>query len=313
LTGCNSPAVILIDNKNNSNPYINAAIEEYLVRRGDASSEDQVMLYINSPCVVVGKNQCIYREVNYQYLRNEGMVIRRLSGGGTVYHDDGNLCFAFFSRFHDRKVNNYRHFNQPIVDALQMAGIDAQFNDRNDITWNGKKISGNAQFTDRKNILSHGTLLVHSDLTKLRVALKENEFTVESKAVASVRSEVMNISDGSDKFMRASDMLAFLCQEMPISGTRFFTDEEWQKINEIARDKFMSHAWIWGRNPATKIIKGKLTIEIDNGLITSITENGIPILTELRGCYYTYPNLGKAIADLATDTKERKNLLKKLF
>ncbi len=259
--------MILIDHRDNSDPYISAAIEDYLVRHMQPDDAGYVMLYINAPCVVVGKNQCIYREVNRDYLLAGGAVIRRISGGGTVYHDEGNLCFAFVTRHQDSHVNNYIHFNQPIVDILQRASINAVFNTRNDILWNGKKISGNAQFTDRKNIISHGTILVNSDLSKLRLALKENPFTVETKAVSSVRSSVMNISESSDRFKTAQHLKEHLRKELPITGTRSFTDDEWKTITESADTKFRSFDWIWGRNPYTKITSGSTTIEIENGIV----------------------------------------------
>lgn len=246
-----------------------------MVRQMRPTSEDMVLLYINSPCVVVGKNQCIYREVNFNYLRDQNPIVRRISGGGTVYHDEGNLCFAFLSRFDESKVNNYKYFNQLILDILQRAGIDARFNDRNDILWDGKKISGNAQFTDRKNILSHGTILVNADLPSLRQALKENPFTIETKAVSSVRSSVMNISEGSDRFKTAQELRAHLLRELPITSTVSFTDKEWEEIIHTANIKFKSFAWIWARNPNTRIAKDSLTMEIENGIVVKCSETGL--------------------------------------
>ena len=282
--------MILIDHRGNSDPYINAAIEEYMVREMDTDGKDYLLIYINAPCVVVGKNQSIYKEVNIKYLRSGKPLIRRISGGGTVYHDEGNLCFAFLTAFDEKKVNNYRHFNQPIVDALQKAGIDAQFNKRNDILWEEKKISGNAQFTDRKNILSHGTLLVNADLDKLRSALKPNAYEVESKAVSSTRSSVLNISERSDRFRTADDLKKYLLEELHITGTYSFTDEQWEEINETAVKKFQSAEWLWGRNPFTKIIKPDVTVEVDNGMIVHIeSDNGD--MQNLIGLAYNYDAL----------------------
>jgi lipoate-protein ligase A len=277
--------VILIDHRNNSDSYINAAIEEHMVRHMKPGREAFLMLYINNPCVVVGKNQCIYREVNFDYLREGKTVIRRISGGGTVYHDQGNLCFAFVTKHHDKHVNNYKYFNQPILNILHKAGIDAKFNSRNDIIWKDKKISGNAQFTDRKNIISHGTMLVNTDLAKLRQALKQNPFTIETKAVASVRSPVMNISEGSDRFKTAQELKEHLLKKLPISNTISFTDEEWETITESAVTKFKSFDWIWGRNPLTKITSDNMMIEIENGIVIKSTD------PTLMGQQYTAPSL----------------------
>ncbi|MBL0308364.1 MAG: hypothetical protein IPP77_01275 [Bacteroidetes bacterium] len=149
--------MILVDNRNNTDPYLNLALEEYLIRHIDCQQDDYVLFYINEPCIVLGKNQSIYKEVNFEYLRNGRLKLaRRITGGGTVYHDAGNLSFSFISKFADDKVNNYRYFNRPIVEGLRKVGLKAEMDARNNILLNVKKISGSAQFTDRKNIISHG-------------------------------------------------------------------------------------------------------------------------------------------------------------
>ena len=291
--------MILIDDRGTQDPYLHIAIEDYIVRNIDTTDTDYVLLYINDPCVVVGKNQSIYKEVNFNYLRNaENAVVRRISGGGTVYHDTGNLCFSFLSKFEDTKVNNYRYFNQPIVEALQAVGIDATFSPRNDILWKDKKISGNAQFTDRKNILSHGTLLVNTDTEKLRGALAPNAFEVQSKAVSSVRSAVMNISQGSERFQTAAQLREYLFSALPITATYTFTQQQWQEIIASAQTKYSSTAWIYGRNPATHIVKPELILEIENGLITSIEvlDANYEWLQTIVGVGYNYTAVLAAMA-----------------
>ena len=275
--------MILIDQRDNTDPYVNAAIEEYLARHFPAAADDLLLLYINSPCVVVGKNQSIYKEVNHAYLRGGGTVVRRISGGGTVYHDAGNLCFAILSDFDESKVNNYRYFNQPIVDVLRQAGISAEFNKRNDIIWNDKKISGNAQFTDRKRILSHGTILVNADLDRLRAALSPNPYSIESKAVASVRSSVMNLTQGSGRFATAESLRSYLEQELPITDRVSLSDDQWSQIQDLAETKFRAFDWLWGRNPLTLIKTDDMTVEIENGIVSSSSDPtliGLPYLIE---------------------------------
>jgi lipoate-protein ligase A len=306
--------MILIDNRNNHDPYINASTEEYIVRHFSPSSEDYLMLYINTPCVVVGKNQCIYKEVNIAYLREERPVVRRISGGGTVYHDEGNLCFAILSAHDDKKVNNYAYFNQPILDALHSAGIDAAFNKRNDIVWKEKKISGNAQFTNRKNIISHGTILVNADLGQLRYALKDNPFSIHTKAVSSVKSSVMNISDASDRFKAATELQQYLSEQLPITATHTFSDNEWQQITQMAQDKFTSQEWIWGRNPHSVITRDdELRIEVDSGKIEAITSKGDHILPELNGVYYGYKDIKAAVEKVTADIQEREKIMTFIF
>ncbi|MFN8277821.1 MAG: lipoate--protein ligase [Chitinophagales bacterium] len=275
-------ALYLVDDKNIRQPLVHAAMEEYLMLHADTEAADWLLLYENDPSVVVGKNQSLYREVNFEYLRAGGLVVRRISGGGTVVHGPGNLCFAFITRFEEFKVNNYPWFNQRLLDALHARGIPAAFNSRNDIVLNGCKISGNAQFTNRKNLLSHGTLLIDADLEKLRFALQANTFPVESKAVASVRSKVMNVSEISS-WKDVSEWRQFLAASWNAVTTPL-PDSAWEIIHQIAQQKMATTEWIYGRSPKTIISKniGQLTIE--QGIITDVDQE--PWRTKLVGLPY---------------------------
>lgn len=263
--------MILVNNQNTDNPFVNLAIEDYLVRNADTVGYDYLFLYINRPCIVTGKNQSIYKEVNFEYLRNGKVdLCRRISGGGTVYQDKGNLNFAFIQKFEEYKVNNYGHFNKPVVDALNKAGIKASMDARNNILCEGKKISGNAQFTNRKNIISHGTLLFNADVGTLRVALRENEFEIESKAVGSVRSAVMNIADAGGSILSVEELKTYLQTELKANDVFNFTEQQWSEIELLAKEKFESFEWVYGRSPKTIIRKKEVTIEVEEGRIQQI-------------------------------------------
>lgn len=289
--------MVLVDNRNNTDPFINLAIEDYLVRIGNGAHTDFLFLYINEPSVVVGKNQCLYKEVNFDFLRNDKIKIcRRISGGGTVFHDLGNLNFSFVTTFSEDKVNNYKHFNQPIVEALKQIGINAYMDTRNNILCNGKKISGNAQFTNRKSIISHGTLLVNADLETLGPCLKANEFAVETKAVSSVRSPVINISQLSDKISTAPELKEYLVETLMVNDVFRFTSEQWNEMENLAEEKFKSFEWVYGRSPKTIIRKKHMDIELTEALISAIESRDYS-LQFLVGVRYSFQNIKKALRD----------------
>lgn len=287
--------MILIDNRNTADPYLNLATEEFLIRNLAIGNEDYLLLYINLPCIVLGKNQSIYKEVNFEYLRNGHLKLaRRITGGGTVYHDTGNLNFSIISKFEESKVNNYRYFNQPVIDALSRAGVNADMDDRNNIICRSKKISGCAQFTNRKNIISHGTLLLNADLDMLRASLKPNEFSVETKAVSSVNSSVMNINEVTGRFASAVELKRFLIDELKAEETHQLSADDGAAIEKLSDEKFRSFEWIYGRSPLTRIEKNGLVIEVDEGKILSIAGLAQQ-LPELKGIQYEYTEIKKAL------------------
>lgn len=252
-------------------PYFYAAAEEWLVRHYD-KKENLIFFYVNEPCVVIGKNQSLWCEVNAGYIHdNTKTIVRRVSGGGTVYHDAGNLCFGIISPFEEHKVNNYKYFNQPIVDALHKMVIKVNYSERNDLLLNGKKVSGNAQFTNRKNILSHGTLLFNADIYLLRQALKANSYKVTSKAVASVRSDVCNLSDfytgNFDDFVQ--DIETYI----PFTSSISLSDSDIEEIEKLMIEKYMSKEWVYGKSPKTIIETTIASWSISNGIFELISAN----------------------------------------
>ena len=288
--------MILIDNRNSNDPYLNLALEEFLIRNLVCGDEDYLLLYINEQSIVLGKNQSIYKEVNFEYLRNRQLKLaRRITGGGTVYHDKGNLNFSIISKFVESKINNYKYFNQRVIDALGRAGVEAGLDTRNNIICKGKKISGSAQFTNRRNIISHGTLLHNANLDVLRACLKENGFKVESKAVGSVKSSVMNLNDVTDKFNSTEELRLFLIKELGAVKEHKLGDVEWTEVEKLGKEKFETFEWIYGRSPATAIKKQDFEIEVEDGVVVSVkTDMLVPNLTGVR---YEYEAIKKALGD----------------
>jgi lipoate-protein ligase A len=185
--------MLFVENEPNNDPRINLAIEEYLIKN-IAPQEDILLFYINQPSIIIGRNQITVQEINVDYVEEHGIiVVRRLSGGGAVYHDLGNLNFSFIAPNSPDNFHNFRKFTQPVVDVLGKMGVPAELSGRNDILVDGKKISGNAQYVSGARMVSHGTLLWETNLSRVGAALKAKPAKFEGKGIQSVRSRVANI------------------------------------------------------------------------------------------------------------------------
>jgi len=175
-----------------TNPYLNLAIEEYLLKNSD---EEYFLLWQNEPTVVIGKNQNAFAEINIEYTKKHGIhIARRITGGGAVYHDLGNLNYSYISNKKGSDIN-FEKFSRPVIEALLEMGIDAELSGRNDIMIGEKKISGNAQTHFENRVLHHGTLLYDSDLDVLSSALLVDKKKIETKAIKSTKSRVTNIKN----------------------------------------------------------------------------------------------------------------------
>lgn len=234
-------------------PKINLAVEEFVVRNLDLD-DDILFLYRNNPSVIIGKNQNPFEEVNIESLFSQKIeLFRRISGGGAVYHDLGNINFSYISKNIKDNFNNYKNFLSPIIDLLNKMGVPAEINSRNDIIVNNLKISGNAQFTTRGKMFSHGTLLFDSDLQKIESLLNIKTHTVYSKSTKSVRSHVANISDYIPKPMKIDffldELVHCITEYFGYSGDIIPDPKQWAEINRLVNEKYNNWEWNWGKTP----------------------------------------------------------------
>ncbi|MCU4162431.1 lipoate--protein ligase family protein [Carboxylicivirga caseinilyticus] len=235
---------------NTNDPAFNLATEEFLLRK---TEDDVFFLYVNQPSIIVGKHQNALAEINFDYTHSKNIpVYRRLSGGGTVYHDLQNLNFCFIKSGEKNKLVNFALYSKPILEALTELGIQANFGKRHDIQIDNKKISGNASHVFKSRVMHHGTLLFNSELDILNNALRTNPLHYKDKAVKSVRSEVTNISEYVNDII-FQDFISFLFNYL----LNYFSDsessellpDEIKSIEELVKDKYTTDEWNFGYSP----------------------------------------------------------------
>lgn len=241
------------------------AAEDYLLHH---SEEEVLMLWRSQNAVVCGKHQNLCAEANYSYCAENGIdLARRLTGGGTVFHDLGNINFTFIKTIQEglEYAVDYKRFLEPIRQALQSLGVETTYSERNDLLLNGKKISGNAEHVlqKKRRVLHHGTLLYDSDLKSLGKALHA-EGTYTDKAVKSVRSEVTNIRNGGDgpNTEQFISLMAEFFSKKIHTNRYVFNSEEESQIAKIKGEKYASQDWILGYSPRYKVSK---TVVAKNG------------------------------------------------
>ncbi len=258
--------MIYIDNRNFTDPHLNLALEEYVLRHPEMTG-DYLLLYVNDPVVIIGKHQNPWEEANLPFLREQNIpLLRRISGGGAVYHDPGNLNFSFITQYRKSRFNKYREFTRPMIETLRELGVPAELNSRNDIVIGERKISGNAQFTSKNRMLSHGTLLFNTNLENLRTALKTEHRDIESKSIKSVRSRVTNIREHLPQPISLPDfkgrLLKHIFRDAGTIPVHRFSEEEWEQITRLAEEKYRRWEWNFGEGPAFRLhrslrVKGK--------------------------------------------------------
>jgi len=238
-------------------PYYNFALEDYLLNEG--KEDDYVFFYIHKPSIIVGKYQNTIEEINKDFIEeNDISVARRLSGGGAVYHDQGNLNFSFVHKADKRDVNNFKKFTKPVIDALIELGLDAHLSGRNDILIDDKKISGNAQYYTNGRLLHHGTLLYDSQMSNLVKSLKVRDLKIKSKGIKSVKSRVANISDFLNNQLPIEDFKEYLLKSFYQSRDiekYELDDKAMNYIDKKVKEKYSTWEWNFGKSPDFEIQK----------------------------------------------------------
>jgi lipoate---protein ligase len=271
--------MLFIDNKGITDPRINLAIEEYALKNLDIN-ESYLLFYINEPSIIIGKNQNTIEEINTEYVEKNGIhVVRRLSGGGAVYHDLGNLNFSFITKDDGESFHNFRKFTEPVVNALKKLGVDAELSGRNDLLAGGRKISGNAQFSTKGRMFSHGTLLFDSEIESVVSALNVKKDKIESKGIKSIRSRVANISEFLSEKVTIEEFRSLLLKNI-FEGMNeipeyVLTEKDWENIHELSKERYQNWDWNYGKSPkfnlqhSHRFPVGQIDVrfEVDKGVI----------------------------------------------
>ena len=259
---------------NVTDPRYNLALEEYVLKYFP-SKEDFILLWQNEPAVIVGRNQNTIEEINQKYIDQHGIhVVRRISGGGAVYHDLGNLNYTFVTNNSKDNLNNYRKFTEPLISALNTLGVKAEFSGRNDVVIEEKKISGNAQTYYQDRMYHHGTILYHADLDMVAKVLQVSADKIASKGIKSNRSRVTNIMPYLQQKMNIKEfqnyLLKYFLGTTDIdSKTYHLTDDDYQKINKLMTEKYLTWEWNYGQSPeytiqkGSRFLGGKVTFNLD--------------------------------------------------
>ena len=278
--------MLTIINLTTTDPAFNLAAEQY-VFENLPKDRNYFMLWQNDNAVIIGKYQNTLAEINQPYVEAHKIkVVRRLSGGGAVFHDLGNLNYTYITDAGELGTLNMRVFCEPIVKALSEFGVTAEINGRNDMTIHGKKFSGNAQYIRHGRVMHHGTLLYNSDLSAVSKALQVDPEKIRAKGMESVRSRVTNIR----RYLK-EDVPLFAFREMLLSFIRrgteseeyAFSEKDLREIERIKQERYDTWEWNYGKSPECSILKSarvegcgiiEVYLETDHSLITDVSFRG---------------------------------------
>lgn len=308
---------------NSKDVYFNFALEYWLITE-KRLAEDQVFLFWRTePTLMVGKYQNPLEEINLSYAKEHGIhIVRRMSGGGTIYTDPGGWQFTFITR-NDAAQISFHEYISPVVDTLRRMGVDAGFNGRNDLVIGGRKFSGNAQYIHSGYTVHHGSLLFDTDIEQMVKSTNVDPYKIVSKSIKSVRDRVTNISEHLPEPMDAETFRDRMVRGiMGCSDRRYILrEDEIARIQKIAAEKFNNPQAIFGASPKYSIVRtgrytgGKIEfrLEIKKGCIADMSVSGDffgtldpeAFCVMLRGCPYTREEIKKRISQSGLDWENR--------
>lgn len=299
--------------------YFNFALEYYLTTEKTFEDSTVLLFWRTSPTLMVGKFQNTLEEINQKYVEEKNIrLVRRMSGGGTIYTDLGGWQYSFITKAEGAQIR-FQEYIEPVIQALSGLGIDARFNGRNDLVIDGKKFSGTAQYMHNGFVVHHGSLLFGTDLEEMVKSTTVSQYKIISKGIKSVRDRVTNISDhlqqpiGIQEFKEL--MISSLIGE---TGRRYsLTKNDIERIHVLAAEKFNNWHSIYGKNPKCNIIReghfsgGNMEIHLDvkNSRIVDAAIYGDffgqlsqeEIEQALIGCAYSRKELEQALGRLELD------------
>ena len=309
-------------NSNSTNPYFNFALEYYLLNEF-TKHDSFFMLWRTEPTLMVGRYQNTNEEINSDFVKENSInVVRRITGGGTIYTDLNGWQFSFINKkIKSSKMKiDFKTYIEPVIEALAEIDVTAYFNDRNDILIDGKKFSGNAQFLRKDKVLHHGSILFDTDLETLVRALNVSDEKIISKGIKSVRDRVTNVKDYiADKNIDSVQFRDVMLNSFlkSCSSEYILTEVDIKRVHEIQEEIFENWDWIYGKNPKFNISKSnrfegglvQVQLDVNNGVIESCNIHGDffaqgkieNITTKLVGTPYREADILEVLKNIEAD------------